>query len=197
MDGGPGGEVGTRTAVRVEGADGDQVVEDGGEYAERRLVLVPPGHPPGQRQAHAEAPEQPLLLHGEGEVGLADGDQPADGQLGGVVRGAGRPGRQGGDGGLHVVGEPAESSILDRVLQGLLVVEVPVGGCGRHPDPAGDLAQHHRVRPALRGQVDPLGDQRLGQVAVVVSAGAPVRSWARVRGCAGPVHAVIVRRPGR
>jgi hypothetical protein len=64
-----------------------------------------------------------------------------------------------GDAGGHAVGEFLHGRRADRGQELVAVGEVPVGGVGHHPHHPGRFTEHHRVRAAGPGQLEPGDDQ--------------------------------------
>ena len=98
--------------------------------------------------------EQPRLLAGELEVGLADRAQPAAGR-GGIAMLAADPADPRG----HTGGELAHGRGADRGEEFIPAGEVPVGGVGHHADHPCRFTEHDRVRATGPGQLEPRGDQ--------------------------------------
>jgi hypothetical protein len=119
--------------------------------------------------------EQPRFLARERRVGRADRAQPSAGR-GGIAVLAAHP----GDAGAHAVGELAHGRLSDRGEKLVAVGEVPVGGVGRHAHDPGRLAEHHGVRAAGPGQLEPGGDQAVADGAART---APQRRPACLRCC--------------
>src|SRR6201999_824953 len=114
-------------------------------------------------------PVEAGLFGGELEVGRAQGSYLAAGRVR-RVRGAGL---LVGDGRAHALGQQVQGLRLDRLHEVLVAGEVVVSRPRRHPGPAGHLAQDQRLRATLAGQRDGRGDQRVAEVAVVVTARGP------------------------
>ena len=100
--------------------------------------------------------EQPRFLAGELQVRGTDRAQPEAG--GGRIA---VPAAHPGDASGHPVGELAHGRRTDRGEELVTVGEVPVGGVGHHAHHPGRLTEHHGVRPAGPGQLEPRGDQAL------------------------------------
>jgi hypothetical protein len=154
---GPDGVFDAVAALLVEYAGVDQFVECGAELAQGRAVR--PG--PVVRSAVGvllrqgeRGREQPWFFAGEFQVRRADRAQPESGCGGVAVLAA-----HAGDAGGHAVGELAHGRRADRGEEFVAVGEVPVGGVGHHADHACRFSEHHGVRAAGPGQLEPGGDQ--------------------------------------
>ena len=159
MHRGPDGVFDAVAAPPAEHAGLDQFVEGGAELTQGRAV--PPGRvvwgAVGVLLRHGErGREQPRFLASEVQVRGADRAQPPAGRGGITVRAA-HPGDAGG----HPVGELAHGRRADRGEELVTVGEVPVGGVGHHAHHPGRLTEHHGVRTAGPGQLEPGGDQAL------------------------------------
>jgi hypothetical protein len=98
--------------------------------------------------------EQPRFRPRELQVRGADGTQPTAGRDRIAVVAA-----HAGDASGHPVGELAHGRRAHRGQELVAVGEVPVGGVGHHAHHPGRLAEHHGVRAAGPGQLEPCGDQ--------------------------------------
>jgi hypothetical protein len=144
-------------APPVERPGVDQFVQRGAELPQRRAVR------PGSAVRDAvrvllrqreRGGEQPGFLAGERQVRGADRAQPEARRLGLAVVAA-----HAGDAGGHPAGELVHGRRADRREELVPVGEVPVGGVGHHAHHPGRLAEHHGVRAAGAGQLQPRGDQ--------------------------------------
>ena len=175
---------------RVEHAGVDQLVECGAELTQGRAVRPGPvvRSAVGVLLRHGErGGEQPRFLAGELQVRDTDRAQPAAGRGGIAVLAA-----HAGDAGGHPVGELAHGRRADRGEELVTVGEVPVGGVGHHAHHPGRLTEHHRVRAAGAGQLEPGGDQAVADGAARTAS--PLRLGFRL-GIA-PADRLAVTAPG-
>jgi len=100
--------------------------------------------------------EQPRFFASELQVRDTDGAQPAESRSRIGVLAA-----HAGDATGHPGGELAHADRADSGEQLVAVSEVPVGGVGYNTLHPGRFTEHHRVRAASPGQLEPSGDQAI------------------------------------